>query len=78
MNTWRNMAWRLEGDISNAGVPNRGDQVHPVEKGVNNDQDPANPPSLTDEIIRTTLLLISHAITTQAQAYITQAQSMMA
>ncbi|XP_069148101.1 uncharacterized protein [Solanum lycopersicum] len=50
-NTRRNATRRLEEEIVNAEVPPRGDQVPPLEEDVNDDQDPANPPPLTDENI---------------------------
>ena len=52
MNTRRNIARRLEEDIANVGFPSYGNQVPPLEEDVNNDQDPVNPPPLTDENIR--------------------------
>ena len=77
MNTQRNVAWRLEEEIANAGAPPRGDQVPPLEEGVNDDQTPVNPPPLMDDNIRSTLFQMAQAITTQAQAATAQAQSMM-
>ena len=52
MNTQINMARRLEEEICNAGVLPHGYQVPFLEEDVNNDQDPVNPPPLTDENIR--------------------------
>ncbi|XP_069148033.1 uncharacterized protein [Solanum lycopersicum] len=68
---------RLEEEIANAGAPPRGDQVPPLEEGVNDDQTPVNPPPLMDDNIRSTLFQMAQAITTQAQAATAQAQSMM-
>ena len=76
MNTQRNMARRLEEEISNVGVPPCGDQVPPLEKYVNDDQAPVNPLPLTDENIRAALFQMAQAITTQAQAVNTQTQAM--
>ena len=39
MTTRINAARRLEEEISNVGVPPRGDQVLPLEEDVNGDQD---------------------------------------
>ena len=55
MNTRRNEARRFEKEISNAGVPHRGDQVPPLEEDASYDQGLVNPPPL-----------MAHAITSQA------------
>ena len=78
MNTRRNTAWRLEDEITNAGVPPYGDQVPPLEEDVNDDQAPVNPSPFTDGAIRVALFQMDQAITTQAQAATTQSQAMMA
>ena len=78
MNTWRNAAWKHEEEIANAGAPPRGEQVTPLEEDANVEQAPSNPPFLIGENIRTTLLQMSQAITTQAQAATTQAEAMKA
>ena len=49
MNTRRNEAQRLEEEISNAGVPPRGDQVPPLEED-------ANRPPLMNEAIRADII----------------------
>ena len=77
MNTQRNASRRLEEEISNAGVPPRGEQVPPLEEDANVEQAPTNPPSFMDENIRTALLQMYQAITTQEQASTIQAQAMM-
>ena len=77
MNTGRTTARRLDEDISNVGVPPQGNQVSPLKEVANDDQEMANPPSLTDGDIRDAFLQMAQAITTQAQAVITQAQAMM-
>ena len=51
--------------IAHAGVPPRGDQVPPLEEGVNDDQAPANPPPLTNDNISSTFIQMSQDITTQ-------------
>ena len=78
MNTRKNTEWRLEEDISNAGVPLRNDQVLPLEENVNDDQTPVNPPPLKDGEIRAAILPMDQAVTTQAQATTTQDQAMTA
>ena len=45
MNTQINAAQRLEEEISNVGVPARGDQVPPLEEDANDDKAPINLPS---------------------------------
>ena len=47
MNTRRNIAQRLEKEIVNAVVPPHGDKVPPLEKDINDNQDPVNPTRLT-------------------------------
>ena len=55
MNIQRNVSLRLEEEYVNAEGPRRGDQVPSLEKDVNDDQAPMNPP-LTNENIRASLL----------------------
>ena len=64
MNTRRNEARRFEKEISNAGVPPRGDQVPPLEEDANDDQAPIDPPALTDCAISDALFLMVLDITT--------------
>nr|XP_004250674.1 uncharacterized protein LOC101247491 [Solanum lycopersicum] len=64
MNTRRNVAQRLEEEITNVGVPPRGDQVPPLDKDVNDDQAPVNLPPLKDSDIRVALFQMSQTITT--------------
>ena len=73
MNTWRNVAWRLEEVIANTGAPLRGEQVPTLEEHDNVDQAPVNPPPLMDEDIRAPLIRLDQAATIQAQAMIAQA-----
>ena len=56
------------------GVLPCGDQVPPLEKDVNDDQDSVNPLHLTDEAIRSALFQMAQVFTTQAQDATTQAQ----
>ena len=69
-----NVSQRLEEEIVNVGVPHDGDQVPPFEEYLNDDPAPINPPHLTDENIRTTLIQNSQSITTEAQTATGQAQ----
>ena len=78
MNTRRNAVRRLEEEIVHAGYPPHGEQVPPLEEDANVEQAPSNPPFLIGENIRTTLLQMSQAITTQAQAATNQAEAMKA
>ncbi|TMX03111.1 hypothetical protein EJD97_018162 [Solanum chilense] len=78
MNTRRTYARTLDEDITNAGVPPRGNQVHLLKEVANNDQVPINPPPLTDGDIKVAFLQMAQVITTQTQAVTTQAQSMTA
>ena len=59
MNTQRNATQRLEEKIANVEAPLHCDQVHPLEEGGNDDQDPVNPPPLTDGDIRAALIQLS-------------------
>ena len=76
MNTRRNVTRWVEKEISNAGVPPRGDQVPPLEEDANDDQAPVDP-HLTYGAIRAAFLQMAQAITTQAQVTTMEAQSMM-
>ena len=67
INTRRNATQILEEEISNAGEPLHGDQVPPLEEDAYMEHAPINPPPLTDENIRPTLLQMAQDITTQAQ-----------
>ena len=58
MTIWRNAVRKIEEDISNVGVPPRGDQVPPLEKVANDDQAPVNAPPFTDENISAILPLL--------------------
>ena len=73
MKTQRNEAEKLEEEISNAGAYPHGDQVPLIEEGMNDDQDPVNPPPLTDGDIRSSLFQLAPAVTAQAQAMKAQA-----
>ena len=76
MKTQRNLARRLDEEISNEGAPPCGDQVPPLEEDANTDPALVNPHPLTDENIRTALLQMAQYITTQAQTSTAQAQAM--
>ena len=76
MNTRRNVAQRLEEEITNVGVPPRGDQVPPLDKDVNDDQAPVDHPRLTDDALRDDRFRMAQEITIQEQAATTQAQDM--
>ena len=76
MNTRNNVARRLDKEISNAGVPPQGNQVHPIEEDANDNQAPVNPPPFKNGNIRVVFIQISQAITTQVEAVTTQAQAM--
>ena len=58
---------QLDDEFTNAGVNPRGDQVPYLEEYVEDDQDPINPPPLTDVNIRPALFQISQDINTKAQ-----------
>ena len=73
MNTRRNVARRFQEEISNAGVPPRGDQVPLLVEDVNNYQASANPYYLIDSDIRVAFINIAQTITTQTLAATTQA-----
>ena len=75
MNTQRNEARRVE-EIANVRAPPRGDQVPLLEEVVVDDQDPSNPPPMTETEMRAILDQMAQAITTQAQAVTVQAQAM--
>ena len=75
-NTRRNAVGRLEEKISIAGVLPHGDKVRPLEKDAHIHHAPINPHPLIDENIRTSLLQMSQAITSQSQAATTHFQSM--
>ena len=66
MNTQRNASRRLEEEISNAGVPPRGEQVPPLEEDANVDQALVNLPPLMDEDIRASLIQLPQDATVQA------------
>ena len=72
MNTQRNLSQRLEEEIANAGALARGEKVPSLDEDVNVEQEPLDPPPLTDKNIRTSLLQMAQAITTEAQAATTQ------
>ena len=66
MNTRRNVARRLEEEVANAGAPSHDEQVPPLEENVNVDQAPTNPPPMTEVEMRTILVRMAQAMTTQA------------
>ena len=74
MNTQRNVARRLEEEIANARAPPSGGQVPPLEEGEDGEHVLVNPPPLTNENMRTTLLHMAQAITTLSKATTTQAK----
>ena len=78
MDTRRNAAPCIEEEFANVEAPSHGDQVPPLQEYANMEHAPGNPPPLTDENIRTTLLQMAQTIITQAQAYMAQAQDMTA
>ena len=78
MNTRRNVASRFKEEISKAVDPPCGERIPPLQEDSNMDHAPVSPPPLTDEVIRTTLLQMAQAITTQAQAATAQDQCMTA
>ena len=65
MNTLRNAAQRLEEEISNARDSPHFDQSPPLKENANTGQAPVNYTLLTNENIRTALLQMAQAITTQ-------------
>ena len=65
MNTRRNAAPRLEKKVSNAGAPPHDEHVPPLKENANTWQAPVNYTLLTNENIRTALLQMAQAITTQ-------------
>ena len=64
MNTRSNVARRLEEEVANAGEPPHDKEVPPLEENANNDQDPANPPPMTEAEMRDILYKMSKAMTT--------------
>ena len=56
MNTRINAGRRHKEDIANAEVPHCGDQVHPLEEGLIDDQALTNPPPLTNENLMDALI----------------------
>ena len=78
MNTQTNATRRLEQEISNTGVPPRGKKVPPLEEEANAKQASVDPPPLTNENIRTSLLQMDQTITIQAQVSTTQSKGMTA
>ena len=54
MNIGRNVAQRLEEEISNMGAPPHGYQLPPLYEDMNDDQAPVDPP-LTDNAIKVSL-----------------------
>ncbi|TMW94998.1 hypothetical protein EJD97_009503 [Solanum chilense] len=78
MHTRRNTERIHEEEIANAGGSSHGYQAPPLDEYANIEHAPVNPPPLMDKNIRTTLIQMSQAITTQAEAATTQAQAMTA
>ncbi|TMX05864.1 hypothetical protein EJD97_006910 [Solanum chilense] len=76
MNTRRTAARELDEEISNAGVPPRGNQVPPLEEVANDDQAHVNPPPLTDGDVRAAFIQMAQVISTQEQVLNTQTQAM--
>ena len=68
MNTRRNVAQRVEEEITNAGAPPHGEQVPPLEEDDNIDQSPADPPPLKDGDISDALIQLSQDSTIKYQA----------
>ena len=66
------MARRLEEEFFNVGARHCGEQVPPLEEDANMVQASANPPPLTDENIRETLIQLVQAATVHAQAMMAQ------
>ena len=60
-----NVARILEEEIANAGAPPHDVQVPPLEENANVDQDPDNPPPLTEAWMRAIITQMDLAITTQ-------------
>ena len=71
MNTWRNVAWRLEEEIFNAVAHLRGEQVTPLEEDAYVDKALTNPPPLTNGDVMSSLIQLAHVSTVQAQAMTT-------
>ena len=67
-NTQRNATRRLQGNISNAGAPPRGEQVPPLKEDGNMEQAPVHHPPLTDGDIRASLIQLDQGATVQAEA----------
>ena len=76
MNRRSNVTQRFEEEIACAGAPLHGDQVPPLEEDGKMELEPASPPPLKDENIRTSFLQTAQVITTQAQGATAQAQAM--
>ena len=76
MNTRRNVAQRVEEEITNAGAPPHGEQVPPLEENANVDQALANTPPMTEVDMRAILDQMVQDMTTQAQAAMVEAQAM--
>ena len=66
MNSRRNTARRLEEEVANAGAPPYDKQVPPFEEDVKVEQTPTNPPPMTEVEMRTILVRMAQAMTTQA------------
>ena len=66
MNTRWNAARRLEEEVANAGAPPYDKQVPPFEEDVKVEQTPTNPPPMTEVEMRTILVRMAQAMTTQA------------
>ena len=60
-------------EISNAVAPPHGEQLPPLEKDSNMEHAPGNPPTSTDDNIRTALIQMAQAISAQSQAVTAQA-----
>uniref|UniRef100_M1DJ17 Gag-pol polyprotein n=1 Tax=Solanum tuberosum TaxID=4113 RepID=M1DJ17_SOLTU len=63
----------MEEEIVNEGFPPQGLQGDQVPLGNQGNQVPVDPPAMTTKEVRSTLLMIAQAITTQAQAMTAQA-----
>ena len=82
MTTRRATARRFEVEIANAGVPLHGNQDSPQvnqpppeEHAPQGDQVLVIPPAMTDGEIRSTFIILSQVMTTQAQVISIQAQA---
>ena len=64
MNTKRNVARRLEEDVSNVGAPPHDEQVPLLEENANVEQAPTNPPPITDVEMRDILAKMAKAMAT--------------